>query len=247
MIPTRDRSRTLVRMVTCCVLLTAVACSTAVPQPQPQRQRAMRTLDAAPPPPSAAATADASPLFAWGCDNDARLLTRYDEASQDLALEIDGERHRLRSRRRASGAAWAGEDLEFWNQGGEAVFTRDGVATRCEVDVVRTEDARAAAAGAVLRALGNEPGWSLEIHPQRMTWVSDYGTRTRVFDAPARAESAAGSAQRWRAGGAAGELEVLVTEASCTDDGGRVFPVSVTLTFEGRSFPGCGRRLEALR
>lgn len=217
-----------------CVL---VGCTTAVGQP------GERPKTPAPAPPTTQEAAAASPLFAWRCDDGTRLRTRFDAASGRLRLETPDGRRELAPERTASGAAWSGGGERFWNRGEEALWERTASETRCRVDPVATAEIRAAADGAWFRALGNEPGWSLTLYPERMVWVTDYGATRRSFRAPGP-ETADGGDTVLAGTDPGGTLEVRIEHEPCIDDGDRRWPETVTLGVDGGVLRGCGRYLE---
>jgi putative lipoprotein len=183
---------------------------------------------------------------AWRCGDGTRVATAFGEAGPALRLRIGETRWLLPPERTASGAAWAGEGVRFWNRGEEALLERDAERTRCTVDRVGGAELEAAARGVRLRALGNEPGWVLELGPGGVRWVTDYGTRTLRFGPPERSEDPAASQHWWTAEPLEGEgppLRVAVAPGPCHDAAGRPFALTVTVHHEGRRHPGCGRPL----
>jgi putative lipoprotein len=197
--------------------------------------------------PEEAAPPRPEPVYqAWRCADGTRLATAFGEVGAALRLRIGETRWRLPPERTASGAAWAGEGVRFWNRGEEALLERDAERTRCTVDRVGGAELEAAARGVRLRALGNEPGWVLELAPGGVRWVTDYGTRSLRFGPPERSEDPAASQHWWTAAPVDGDgapLRVAVAPGPCHDAAGRPFPLTVTVHHEGRRHPGCGRSL----
>lgn len=103
--------------------------------------------------------------------------------------------------------------------------------------------------GVELRALGQEPGWWLELDRGRRTVVvTDYGRRVTEFPAPAERVDAVltdldGEATvRLARGGR--DLTLSVAERRCTDVmSGFRHPLTVRLHLDGTRYDGCGRRL----
>ena len=97
--------------------------------------------------------------------------------------------------------------------------------------------------GIEFRALGQEPGWYLEMDEgASMRLVYDYSEReattpmpqpvvtdtTRIYDAKTNAH----------------HLRVVIEEQECSDTmSGLRFPRTVTVTIDGRALHGCGREL----
>jgi uncharacterized membrane protein len=138
---------------------------------------------------------------------------RYSDG--DFELRIEGER------------AWLGE--------------RVGELRECRNDRRRAVWERARLDGVDFRAVGNEPGWYLEIHEQsRVVLVSDYGTARVEMPLPEPGVKIKGDTTRWDAG----ELRVEAMRRPCTDTmSGERFPSQVTVYREGRILRGCGRAL----
>ncbi len=94
---------------------------------------------------------------------------------------------------------------------------------------------------AILMAVGQEPGWTLEITPQpdpgtvRLAYAGDYGTV--VIDEPAVAAASPGGSAGYRGV----RLAVTVTPGQCADSvSGELYTQSVAVMADGRSYRGCG-------
>lgn len=95
------------------------------------------------------------------------------------------------------------------------------------------------------RALGQEPGWQLEVRKgAEMRFIYDYG-RNMVVTPASRAQLDSSSGTRtYHAVAAANDLRVVIVPVPCTDVmSGKPFPVTVSVTLNGRSFRGCGEEL----
>ena len=101
----------------------------------------------------------------------------------------------------------------------------------------------ARAAGASLRAVGQEPGWTLTITPDaRIEFVTDYGERRVVVPDPGAQRD--DGATVYRATTEAADLRVVVTSAPCEDAmSGAPYPLTVEVTLDGETVRGCGRGL----
>lgn len=95
--------------------------------------------------------------------------------------------------------------------------------------------------GADFRAVGNEPGWHLEIiSATSMVLVTDYGDKTIEQPLPIEESDPDTRITRW-----AGEhFELLVSGTPCTNSmSGEHFEASVSVTLGDRVLNGCGRAL----
>jgi uncharacterized membrane protein len=95
------------------------------------------------------------------------------------------------------------------------------------------------------RALGQEPGWQLELFPGReIRFTYDYGARTAVTPAPAPETDAKSATRVYHAVTEAHDLRVVIEPTPCTDVmNGKPFAATVTVILDGRTFHGCGAPL----
>ncbi len=153
-------------------------------------------------------------------------------ANEKMTMRVDGEDFALAPVETASGAKYEAEgdaSTWFWSKGeGGTASVRGQTLGDC------------AKAGkdkmSVLKARGNEPGWSLEIAGDTLKFVSDYGA-TRVEAAAAK--SADGAVTQWRASDK--DLTVTWENVICADDAtGMPHPARVTVDHAGKTLTGCG-------
>ena len=109
-----------------------------------------------------------------------------------------------------------------------------------EISEGQWEEARAR--GAEIRAIGQEPGWWLEIRRDgTMMLASDYGTRRQVFERP-RAQLLEGNVERFHVAEAG--VMITLTELYCEDVmSGEPMPLTVVVETPDEQLEGCGRRL----
>jgi putative lipoprotein len=164
---------------------------------------------------------------------------------REKAVSIDFHQgtKRLDQTPSASGVRYSDGSLVFWTKGETATLERPGAAsvqcTERRADSLR-EDARARRVA--YRALGNEPGWVLEIGPgKRLEWVTNFGSETHAFDDATLTAGDKPTSRVYTAG--AGAMRVTVTEEACTDDAGIVFSHSAVIEFQGNTLRGCGVKL----
>jgi uncharacterized membrane protein len=95
--------------------------------------------------------------------------------------------------------------------------------------------------GVTYRAIGQEPGWVLEIGPQRtMLLETDYGEHRHegVLAPPDRD----GRRLSYTASVGGASITITIEEEPCQDImSGEAFPTSVSVTVDGRQLDGCGR------
>lgn len=148
--------------------------------------------------------------------------------------------------RAASGAKYQDGDVTFWSNGDEALLELGAERyAGCRLNRARApwEDARLR--GVRFRAVGNEPGWHLEIEPGRqIALVTDYGANRIFTPVPTPATDAAAGRTTYHATTEAHDLRVTIDDTPCQDSmSGAQFPSGVTVVLDGRRYVGCGRAL----
>jgi putative lipoprotein len=212
-----------------------------------------------------AAAVDAGPqpgLVPYACGEGTAVAHFSDDA---VALALPDADLRLPQAVAASGARYEGDGTLFWIKGDEALLERPGApALTCTVGPpAHWRDA--AGAGVDLRAVGQEPGWLLDIDAEGVILLrADYGET--VLSVPAPLPRAEGGTLSWHARTQARRpdvtapdvtapdvtapdvtapdvavLDVAVEERVCRDVmSGQPYPLAVTVALDGRTLDGCG-------
>lgn len=155
-------------------------------------------------------------------------------AGDTLRMLAAGESIDLRPVRSASGARYEAigdRSTTFWSKGDRATVVVHGQPwPECVAE---------AAPGLPFRALGNEPGWRLDITAAKISLQADNG-RTRI-EAPTPVPEGGDGYTRFRAPAAGVGLVVTIHERRCIDSmTGMPYPGEVVVAFAGRTLKGCG-------
>ncbi|MCA1799475.1 MAG: hypothetical protein LC632_08475 [Xanthomonadaceae bacterium] len=175
----------------------------------------------------------------WSCDGTEFAVQETDGG---VTLHLPGRTAELAAVEGES-RAFRGDDVAVTFGDESAVLELDGTRHACEVkrwDGVPWAEARAR--GASFRALGQEPGWYLEVVPGgEMTVVLDYGDRTFTLPAPEPTVLDGGARGYEAAQRAGGPILVVVEPLVCFDGmSGHVFPETVTVAVGEDRYRGCG-------
>lgn len=181
--------------------------------------------------------------YAYDCDG---LEVAVRPGDGELTLILPDRTIVLPQVEAASGAKYAEGDAVFWGKGiNSAELTLDGEDTPCQLDRRATPWVDARARGAHFRGVGQEPGWQLEIHEDRIVMVYQYGGRRAVVPNPGVMADPDQPLRRWQSTTEEHELLAVVEDRACTDVmSGDTFPATVTVTLDGREYMGCGRDLD---
>jgi putative lipoprotein len=143
-----------------------------------------------------------------------------------------------------SGTRFEGEGIVFESRGDEArLETPSATRTGCVGQPADGPWEAARLRGVDYRAVGQEPGWTLEIEEGvEIRFETDYG-ETRAT-APAPAPQVDGTRRTYRARTAAHEIVVQIDRTPCQDImSGEPFPTTAAVWLDGREHLGCGREL----
>lgn len=183
-----------------------------------------------------------SRIFRCGGESGARVRVTVDTARVALPRGLVA----LPSAVSASGARYSDGRATFWSKGEETrLELGDSTAASCTLLPKGDVWERARLRGVEFRAIGQEPGWVLEIDPER--WIrlaTDYGRADAYVPVPVPNADPVTGATTYHAVTEAHELRVVLEEKPCRDVmSGEAFPTVVTLHLNERRFSGCGMRL----
>jgi heat shock protein HslJ/uncharacterized lipoprotein YbaY/membrane-bound inhibitor of C-type lysozyme len=161
---------------------------------------------------------------------------------EDLQVRVGEELFRMRPVVSASGAKYALPDdpsTAFWSKGDTALLEIRGQAWP-ECVPVRPA-AAASAAGQELRAMGQEPPWSLRIGTEETELVTRYGEERVSWPTPQ--PEVQPEKRRWAIPGATTPVVITAREQVCVDTmSGMPFPLTVSVDTGDGHLEGCGGR-----
>lgn len=178
----------------------------------------------------------------WQC-GEARVGATFEQASERVQLSVNGRRLTLPLARSASGARYADEaGNEFWTKGDTGTLSLAGEEKR---ECTRAEgpspwDA-ARDRGIAFRAVGNEPGWLVEVGQGEQPSLRaelDFGARKLNVARAQPRSNGAGFIGKTDSGT---QVELAIERKPCQDDmSGARFEATAQLTAGGKTYRGCG-------
>ncbi|HZM94163.1 MAG TPA: MliC family protein [Vicinamibacterales bacterium] len=179
-----------------------------------------------------------SPIVArFDCDTLALTATFHDDQA---LIEIPEQRARTLPRVvSASGARYSNGSDTFWNKGREATLELNGRTEMCRER--REPWQEAADRGVDFRAVGQEPGWFLEIDKEKqIRLIYDYAEHQVTTPVPP--PSVKGTSTIYDAMVESHRLTIVIEDVPCTDAmSGEAFPRSVSVTLDSKTLRGCGK------
>lgn len=217
--------------------LVLVACGSSAPSAEVTTQQAPV---ASTPSASTAPPGSKPPIVArFDCDTLALTATFYEDR---VLIEVPQQRPlTLPHAVSASGARYTNGTDTFWNKGRDATFERHGRSEMCRER--REPWQEAADRGVDFRAVGQEPGWFLEIdNEKQIRIVYDYAEHQLV--APVSSPGTKGSTVFYDMMVESQRVLITIEETPCNDAmSGEAFPRSVVVTIGPRTLRGCGREI----
>ena len=147
----------------------------------------------------------------------------------------------------ASGAKFSNGKITYWSSKDEALLEYKGKEYKqCKVNRKQSiwEDAKLR--GVDFRAVGNEPGWTLEIrNSEQILFVTNYDQDRYTFPAPEPVSNAATRSTEYKTSADGNTLIVTLEGRQCDDTmaDDESYPTTVSIQLDGRHYMGCGMPL----
>ncbi|KEQ12813.1 hypothetical protein GZ77_20375 [Endozoicomonas montiporae] len=214
----------------CCLILAGCASSPAVHH-QPEERLPVVSKEGS--------------AFYYQCDKDFGFPAHGTEDA--ITVDLKDGSHTLRRNSVEAGFHYSQGKISLQGKGDQAYFNDGSQRYQCVIDRRKSlwEDARYR--GADFIAMGNEPGWKLELSRQGdMLYIGDYGTVSFRIATP-KSSHANKSPLVFAAKDAEHSLWLSIEDKPCVDTmKGDRFDVSVSLVVDGRPLTGCGMILNPL-
>ncbi len=212
--------------------LSLLACPASRPAERPER----------PTPDTATAAPRPAGTTVYACPDSVRFSIR--PVGDSVVLSLPERTVTLPRVEAASGAKYAAGGMVFWPKGEEASLEAGGVShVGCRGRAAGDPWEEAALMGVEFRAVGQEPGWALDLAEGRwIRYVGDYGA-TRVYAAsPRQARGTPEGTVVFDAEPEGRALRVEIRQAPCRDVmSGQSFTHVVTVRLDSSTVEGCGR------
>lgn len=151
----------------------------------------------------------------------------------------------------ASGAKYSNGETIFWNKGDGVILTLgvnspgSKVHKNCVNNQKKAIWEHAKLNGVDFRAVGNEPGWHLEItQGEHIVLVTDYGENRYIFSTPDPETDSQARQTFYKASKGGNQLVVVIQGINCNDTmSDDVYESRVKVIINQKSYHGCGAAL----
>ncbi len=146
----------------------------------------------------------------------------------------------------ASGSKFSDGSATFWNKGKSAIFeSTTQIYKNCTNNRAQAIWEHAKLNGVDYRAVGNEPGWSLEItHDQTTIFTSHYGQDRYEFETSKPLIDTAAHTSEYQLQNNSHKLSISLSAKPCKDTmSDQSFSSAVSVRLDNKKFTGCGKTL----
>ena len=187
--------------------------------------------------------------LAYDCEQGLHFIASIESDSNGASawVFLPGETVKLPVVVSASGAKFSNGKITYWSSKDEALLEYNGKEYKqCKVNRKQAiwEDAKLR--GVDFRAVGNEPGWTLEIrNSEQILFVTNYGQDSYTFPTPAPVSNGATGSTEYKSSADGNTLIVTLEGKRCDDTmaDDESYPTTVTIQFDGWHYMGCGMPL----
>ena len=182
--------------------------------------------------------------FVYECGDGYNFTASLED--DEIWLFLPKETVNLKQVPSASGTKYSKGSTSYWTKGDEALLTIDKQTHKdCKNNRAKAIWETAKLNGADFRGVGNEPAWNVEIsEQQKIVFITDYGKSRYEFPKSERIVSQSAGTANYESRNDKHPIKVLITGAPCSDSmSGELFESKVTVTFDEKTFNGCGKAL----
>ncbi|MGH7570513.1 MAG: MliC family protein [Gemmatimonadota bacterium] len=184
--------------------------------------------------------------FSYGCRDEYRFVAQMMAGGDSVRLLLSDTTLNLPHVVSASAAKYGEGPYVYWSKGEEALLeTPDRSFTGCVSDEGGAGWQEAKRQGVRFRAIGQEPGWILDVHERdSITVLADYGESRYRFPSVEPEVNRSAGQTIYRIETDANGVTIVIEDEPCRDGmSGWPYEASVSLTLDGRDYQGCGRWL----
>jgi putative lipoprotein len=186
----------------------------------------------------------ATRTFVYECSGGYNFIARLED--QQVWLFLADQTIRLPQVPSGSGAKYSQGVITFWSKGEEAMLqTSSNTHRDCNNNRAKAIWEHAKLNGVDFRAVGNEPGWYLEIGGEgNIVYVGDYGKSRYEFFTPQPIVDQQNRTTTYTVSEQGHVLKIMIDGRPCRDTmSGEAFETTVHVTFDGKDYRGCGKAL----
>lgn len=182
-----------------------------------------------------------SSVFVYNCSDDYSFVAKVQQ--ETVWLFLPTKTVKAAQQISASGAKYTVDNIIYWRKGSEAALDEGKRKYRCENDAVAAAFERAKLNGVGFCAIGNEPGWILEITSDKeVSFLTNLGQERTDFEVTEKFSDYSSTEYEMRSEN--NILLVRIENRQCQDTMiDRTYESTVYINFDGVNMKGCGKAL----
>jgi|LGOV01.1.fsa_nt_gb putative lipoprotein len=180
-------------------------------------------------------------VFVYNCSDNYNFVVKVEQ--EEAWLFLPSKTVKATQRKSASGAKFSVDNIVYWSKGYEATLDDGKKKYRCKNDGIAATFERAKLNGVAFRAIGNEPGWILEITSDKeVLFLTNLGQDKTYFEVIDKFSDSTSTEYEMRSEN--NVLHVRIENRCCQDTMvDRVYESTVYINFDGVNMKGCGKAL----
>ena len=184
--------------------------------------------------------------FYFDCDSTFGFAVHMNDEGSTAKIYIGKKALKMKRVESASGEKFSDGKNTFWLKGNEALLEfEDSTYTGCTENIKKTVLEKAKVRGVDYRAVGQEPGWTLEIMTDgTMILTTNYGENVYHFKTPRYEMKLKEKSLVYNAENDKHKIEVRIINERCSDSmSGNTYYNKVEVVLDDKRLKGCGGRL----
>ncbi len=180
-------------------------------------------------------------FFVYNCSDDYHFVVELQKGEAWLFLPTGTVK--AMQQQSASGVKYSVDNIVYWSKGYEATLDVGKKRYRCKNDGIAATFERAKLSGVAFRAIGNEPGWILEItSDKQVLFLTNLGQDKTYFEVIEKFSDYSSTEYEMHSNN--NVMHVRIENSRCRDTMvDRVYESTVYINFDGVNMKGCGKAL----
>jgi uncharacterized membrane protein len=180
-------------------------------------------------------------VFVYNCSDNYSFVVKIEK--EEAWLFLLSKTVKAKKQKSASGEKYNVDNIVYWSKGYEATLDDGKKKYRCKNDGIAATFERAKLNGVAFRAIGNEPGWILEITSDKeVLFLTNLGQDKTYFEVIDKFSDSTSTEYEMRSEN--NVLHIRIENRCCQDTMvDRVYESTVYINFDGVNMKGCGKAL----
>jgi len=190
---------------------------------------------------SLSANEEKSAVFVYNCNNNYNFVAEL--KNNEAWLFLPSKTVQVNKVESSSDVVYSSKKISYMHKGSKSTLTVDKKVYNCSNDAIAATFEKAKLSGVAFRAIGNEPGWILEMTlDKEVVLLTSLGTVRTNFTVVEKFSD--GYSMEYKMKSTHNTLFVRIEKRACKDTMvDRTYESMVYINFDGVNMQGCGKAL----